>query len=69
MSKCINGFYSIEKYSEYYNSHNWNLQVNHSKIGRGQLWICEDCGEVRKTPSGTIDFSFGCTVVGVDIDA
>ena len=68
MIKCIpNKFYrtGLFDYGEYIASHDWKLQVNYSKRGREQTWICADCEEIRITPAGTIDFSFGCSMVSV----
>ena len=52
-------------YGRYHSSHNWEMKVKQTKRGREQLWICEDCGKPKITPTGTIDFSFGCSMVPV----
>ena len=68
MLKCIpNKFYETRlfSYSEYIKSHNWEIKINQSETGRGQTWVCKECNEIRIMPSGTIDFSFGCSIIPV----
>ena len=54
--------YNGENYEKYYKSHDWEC-VKEKEIF---LYVCKKCKAVRQHFSGTIDFHFGCKLVGFE---